>query len=302
MNAALLLIPEASLILTGFLLRRYMAWPDAFWVTAEKLVYYILFPALLFNTIVRTRLSLEAAGPAIGVALVAVAAGVLMAHGARLVLRVEPMRFASGVQCAFRFNSYVALAMAERIGGQDGLALAALVVGASVPLCNLVAVYGLARHAGSNVLREIIRNPLIIATLAGLIGNALGLQLPGPLSLTLAKLGAAALALGLIGVGAGMLFEPQERNPPSLHDRLFSVWVLTVKSFALPAVAWWAARHAGLGGMEKSVITLFAAMPTASACYILAARMGGDGPYVARLITWSLLISAVALPFWLAVV
>lgn len=302
MNAALLLIPEASLILTGFLLRRYMAWPDAFWVTAEKLVYYILFPALLFNTIVRTRLSLEAAGPAIGVALVAVAAGVLMAHGARLVLRVEPMRFASGVQCAFRFNSYVALAMAERIGGQDGLALAALVVGASVPLCNLVAVYGLARHAGSNVLREIIRNPLIIATLAGLIGNALGLQLPGPLSLTLAKLGAAALALGLIGVGAGMLFEPQGRNPPSLHDRLFSVWVLTVKSFALPAVAWWAARQAGLGGMEKSVITLFAAMPTASACYILAARMGGDGPYVARLITWSLLISAVALPFWLAVV
>lgn len=301
MNAATLLIPEASLILIGFLLKRHSGWPLDFWVTAEKLVYYVMFPALLFNSIVRTPLSVQAAGPAIGVAVAAVLSGTVLAYAAKLFLEVEPIRFASGVQCAFRFNSYVALAMAERVGGQPGLALAALVIGVSVPLCNLLAVYPLARHSGNNFGRELLKNPLILATLLGLLGNIAGLHLPDPASITLQKLGAAALALGLICVGTGISFGEGAARDGKPRDIAFNVWIQFVKSFGLPAVAWLGARAMGLGPMEKSVITLFAAMPTASAAYILANRMGGDGPYVAKLITVSLVVSMFALPFWLSV-
>ncbi len=304
MNAATLLIPEASLILLGFLLKRYTTWPVEFWVTAEKLVYYVLFPALLFNSIVRTPLSIQASGPAMAVAIIAVLAGASLAWSAKWFLKVDPIRFASGVQCGFRFNSYVALAMAERVGGQPGLALAALVIGVSVPLCNLLAVYPLARHAGNSFARELLKNPLILATLLGLIGNVAGLQLPGPLSVTLQKLGAAALALGLICVGASVSFgagSAQDAATSGKSDLAFNIWIQVVKSFALPALAWLGALQMGLGPMEKSVVTLFAAMPTASAAYILANRMGGDGPYVAKLITVSLLVSMFALPFWLSV-
>jgi malonate transporter and related proteins len=295
LNAATLLIPEASLIIIGVLLKRYSNWPEAFWVSAEKLVYFVLFPALLFNSIVKTPLSLQAAGPALLVAVAALVFGILLAYLSKLFLKPDPIRFASGVQCAFRFNSYVALAMAERVGGQPGLALCALVVGVTVPLCNLAAVYPLARHAGSNFFGELLKNPLILATCAGLLGNLAGLQLPTPVSLTLSKLGAAALALGLICVGSGLRFAKVENR-----EHGFTVWLQMVKSLGLPAFAWFASNWMGLGTMEKSVVILYSAMPTASASYILANRMGGDGAYVAYLISISLIVSMFALPIWLS--
>jgi malonate transporter and related proteins len=262
-----------------------------------------MFPALLFNSIVKTALTFSAAGPALAVAVGALLFGIVLAHASRWLIRPDPLKFASGVQCAFRFNSYVALAMAERIGGQPGLALCALVVGVTVPICNLAAVYPLARQAGTNLLPELAKNPLILATCAGLLGNLAGLQLPAPVSITLSKLGAAALALGLMSVGAGLRFSgPTAGKMIGLGQRnaLFSLWVQAVKALGLPGFAWYASNWLGLGTMEKSVVILYAAMPTASASYILANRMGGDGAYVAKLISISLLVSALSLPFWLS--
>jgi malonate transporter and related proteins len=295
LNAATILIPEASLIIIGVLLKRYSNWPSEFWVSAEKLVYFVMFPALLFNSIVKTPLSLQAAGPALLVAVAALFFGIILAYLSKLFIKPDPVRFASGVQCAFRFNSYVALAMAERVGGQPGLALCALVVGVTVPLCNLAAVYPLARQAGTNFFAELLRNPLILATCAGLLGNLAGLQLPTPVSLTLSKLGAAALALGLICVGAGLRFAEVKNREPGL-----TIWLQVVKSLGLPGFAWLASNWIGLGLMEKSIVILYSAMPTASAAYILANRMGGDGAYVAYLISISLMVSMFALPMWLS--
>jgi malonate transporter and related proteins len=283
LNAATLLIPEASLILIGVLLKRYSTWPNEFWISAEKLVYFVMFPALLFNSIVKTPLSLQAAGPALLVAVGALIFGIVLAHLSKFVIKPDPLRFASGVQCAFRFNSYVALAMAERVGGQPGLALCALVVGVTVPICNLAAVYPLARQAGSNFFAELLKNPLILATCAGLLGNLAGLQLPVPVSLTLSKL------------GAGLRFSQVKNRETGL-----TIWVQIVKSLGLPGFAWFASNWMGLGAMEKSVVILYSAMPTASASYILANRMGGDGAYVAYLISVSLIISMFALPMWLS--
>ena len=79
---------------------------------------------------------------------------------------------------AFRFNSYIALALAERLAGTQGVAWMALLVALCVPLCNVAAVWPLARHGGHGYLRELARNPLIVSTVAGLLCNLLGLRLP----------------------------------------------------------------------------------------------------------------------------
>ena len=63
MKTALLLFPDFALILLGAAIRRWMHLGDHFWSGVEKLVYFILFPALLINAIVRTRLDLAAALP-----------------------------------------------------------------------------------------------------------------------------------------------------------------------------------------------------------------------------------------------
>ena len=79
---------------------------------------------------------------------------------------VDRRLHASGAQVAFRFNSYVALALAERLDGAPGLAWMALLMALCVPLCNVAAVWPLARHGGHSYGREIARNPLIISTVA----------------------------------------------------------------------------------------------------------------------------------------
>jgi malonate transporter and related proteins len=96
-----------------------------------------------------------------------VAVGVLLAYALRAVARCRPRLHASGAQTAFRFNSYVALALAERLAGRAGRGLDGAADRLCVPLCNVAAVWPLARHGGHGYLRELLRNPLILATVAG---------------------------------------------------------------------------------------------------------------------------------------
>ncbi|WP_333904645.1 AEC family transporter, partial [Achromobacter insolitus] len=75
--------------------------------------------------------------------------------------------------------------------------------------------------------------------------------------------------------------------------------MLAVKLAALPAVALLVARLLALPPLESRMLLLFAALPTASAAYVLAMRMGGDGRMVAVLISLGTLFSALTIPLWL---
>ncbi|HVL58312.1 MAG TPA: AEC family transporter [Burkholderiaceae bacterium] len=294
MTTLLLLLPDLSLIVLGAVLYRALRWGDGFWAGLERLVYYVLFPALLFNSIARYRFDLGEAAPFAGAVLAIMALGITLGYVGGILLRPTPRRFASGVQCAFRFNSYVTLALAQRLGGDAGVAWCAIAVAIAVPVGNIAAVYPLARHAGTGIWREMLRNPLILATVSGLAASLVGLQLPEPVSALLSRLGNAALALGLLTVGAGL------RLTGVAGDRPFAIYATSVKLVAMPLAALAAGPLLGLPPLAWQILVLFASMPTASASYILASRMGGDGPYVALLITVSTLTSLAALPFWLS--
>jgi predicted permease len=294
MADALLILPDFALIAIGFLICRYTALDRPVWDGAERLVYYLLFPALLFGSIVRNPLRPMDALALAGGTLAVTAVGIGLAYALRRVPGVSPALHASGAQVAFRFNSYIALAVAERLAGAPGVAAIALVVSMAVPLCNLGAVWPLARHGGHGYLRELARNPLIIATVSGLAFNALGLRLPELAATTLSRIGAAALPLGLMAVGAGLRLGAL-REAPALAAAL-----LAIRHAALPlaAVAWVALTE--LPPDQQIVLVAFAALPTASSAYVLAVRMGGHGPFVAGLVTVSTLLGMLSLPLALA--
>ncbi|MBI3154059.1 MAG: AEC family transporter [Burkholderiales bacterium] len=294
MADALLILPDFALIAIGFLVCRYTALDRPVWDGAERLVYYLLFPALLFGSIVRNPLRPMDALALAGGTLAVTAVGIGLAYALRRVPGVSPALHASGAQVAFRFNSYIALAVAERLAGAPGVAAIALVVSMAVPLCNLGAVWPLARHGGHGYLRELARNPLIIATVSGLAFNALGLRLPELAATTLSRIGAAALPLGLMAVGAGLRLGAL-REAPALAAAL-----LAIRHAALPlaAVAWVALTD--LPPDQQIVLVAFAALPTASSAYVLAVRMGGHGPFVAGLVTVSTLLGMLSLPLALA--
>lgn len=290
----LALLPDFSLIALGWVLCRYTPLNRTLWDGVERLVYVVLFPALLYSSIVRNPMPLAALIELGGVGLAVVGAGIVLALALRAWPQHDPSLHASGQQIAYRFNSYVGLALAERLAGPQGLAWMALLVSACVPLCNVAAVWPLARHGGRGYWRELARNPLIIATVAGLLSNALALRLPDLATTLLQRLGNAALPLGLMAVGAGLRFGAL-REGPGLAAALLSVRHLLLPAWAI-ALAWWL----GLPAAQQAVVVVFAALPTSASSYVLAVRMGGHGPYVAGLVTVSTLLAMPGLPLALA--
>jgi hypothetical protein len=298
-NYAQLLFPDFSLILCGYLVCRYTALNRTVWAQVETLVYFLFFPVLLFHSIVKSPLDLGATSSLIGAGWAMGLTGIALAYSLPYLPwlgRYMPQRdHAASAQVAFRFNSFVGLALADRLAGPQGLLLIAVLIGVCVPLFNIGAVWPMARHAQRGFLRELVRNPLIIGTASGLAANLLGFTLPAWLEPTVSRIGAASLALGLMAAGAGMQFGALSRA------KALAVAVLSIRHLFLPLVALGFAHLFQLDPVQTTVLLAFSALPTASSCYVLAARMGYDGAYVAGLVTLSTLLGMASLPFALGI-
>ena len=294
MATALLLLPDFLLIVCGYVICRYTPLDRSVWDGAERLVYYVLFPVLLFVSIVRNPLQVASSVPLAASGLSVMAVGIVLAYAIGYWPGVDRNLHASGAQTAFRFNSDVALALAERLGGSQGVAWVAVLMSVCVPFANVAAVWPMARHREQGYLRELARNPLIIATLGGLLANLLGLRFAQPVEATLQRIGVAALPIGLMAVGAGLRFGAL-RTSPALATALLSIRHLVLPLVSLPVVTWLALPEG-----QRRIAVAFAAMPTASSAYVLAARMGGHGAFVAGLVSLSTLLGMVTLPLWLA--
>lgn len=280
-----LLLPDFLLILAGFALCRWTPIDRSVWEPVERLVYFVLFPVLLVQSILRSPLELASAGQMIGaglsLAFTGIALSLLLPHLPLLGARIDRRQHAAAAQIAFRFNSFIALALVDRLAGAAGLAQMAVLIGVCVPLYNAAAVWPMARHDEGGVLRQLLRNPLIIATLAGVLLNLAGARIPAAIEPAVTRVGAASLALGLMSAGAGL------RLASLRSDRLLSASVLGIRHLVLPAVGLGLCSVFALSRVQADVLLVFSALPTASTAYVLAARMGFDAPYVAALVTLS---------------
>ncbi len=295
MSNALLLVPDLLLIVVGFLLCRYTPLNRTVWDAAERLTYYLLFPVLLFVSITRSPLHPAQTASLAAVGVGTLLCGVALAYALKWWPGVDARLHASGAQTAFRFNSFIALAVAERLGGAEALTSMALLVALGVPMCNVGAVWPLARHGRHHFGRELLRNPLIVSTLGGLLFNVAQWHLPDVVGATLHRMGLAAIPLGLMAVGAGLKLGGLKAAPK------LAATLMTIRHGVLPLIAWGLASLLTLTPTQRTVVLAFAALPTASSAYVLAVRMGGNGPFVAGLVTLSTLLGMVSVPLWLAI-
>jgi malonate transporter len=290
----LFILPDFALILFGAWLARHIDLGDNFWKGAEKIVYFVFFPPLLFHSISTASFSLRQAGLFIAAGLTVFLTNIILSFLGRPILNPPPRVFASVVQTGFRYNSYIGLALAASLFGTPGVALFSLIVAFCVPVANIFAVYALARQQNSQLGRELITNPLVIATVSGLLSNILGLSLWPPLAAVIQRMGNASLALGVLCIGAGLTLRSVDT------DRWVLGYYTVLKLIVMPLLMIAAIHFFGVGRLEGQILILFAALPTASNAYILATRMGGLGPPVAFLISLQTLLSMLTLPFWMA--
>ncbi|MBS7691045.1 AEC family transporter [Pseudomonas lalucatii] len=292
----LALWPLFALIVAGYYLRRLEFPNEAFWPGAERLNYFILFPALLFSSLATAPLD----NPALPRLALAVMLGLGLAWLALLLLRRlrgwRAARFGAFTQGALRFNTYLGLAAVASLFGREGLTLAALMLALMVPTVNVLSVWSLTAERGistRSLLLPILKNPLILACLGGALVNLGGLGLPGGSGRLLSLLAAASLPLGLLCVGAALKPEQLGGELPALAGNSL------LRLLAMPLLAWAVARGLQLPAMESTVLVLFFALPTAPTAYVLTRQLGGDSQLMAGLITLQTLLAAASLPLLL---
>ena len=294
-----LLAPDFSLILCGYLLCRFTALNKTIWSQVEILVYYFLFPVLLFTTIARTNLNIQTLTSFLEAGLLMGICGIAMAYALPylpIVGRyIDKRMHACCTQIAFRFNSYIALAISDRLGGPPALVLMAVLIGVCIPIYNIASVWPMAKHGEKGFLAEVIRNPLILATVSGLFANLVGLQIPEWAAPTLQRVGSSSVGIGLMVVGAGMELGSLQKA------KVLGTSVLLIRHLITPILAWILADVLGLDALQTTVLMAFSALPTASSCYVLANRMGYDGSLVAGLVTLSTVLGGFSLWFALGV-
>jgi predicted permease len=293
MFVAQVITPIFLLILLGAVMRRWFGLREDFWPQLDRLIYFVFFPALLFNSLSHVKIDLGAATPMLLVSALYMFSGIVLGYIAKFIFHAPPKVFAATFQSSFRFNSYVGLAIAGGLHGQEGLAAIGLLMGFMVPVANVAAVLMLARHSESHWLKEILLNPLILSTAGGIAFSLLGLGLPIFIDDTLKHLSQASLPMGLIAVGAGLRLQ-------GLHSHRGTLWYgVAVKLLVLPAIAWGLALLFGLGGVYLHIAVLMAALPVSTVSYVMAKRMGGDGDTIAAQVMLSTLLAALTLPLWL---
>ncbi|WPO40095.1 AEC family transporter [Tardiphaga sp. 42S5] len=298
------LVPVFLLIVLGYALRRLLLKQNIEWVGLEQLVYYVLFPALLIDTLARANLS---SVPIAGVGGALLLSVILMSA---LCLALRPLlaraigldgpAFTSLFQGATRWQTFVALSVAGNLWGDLGITLASVAMVAMIPLLNILAVWVLAHYASPQrmawpaLLLTIARNPLIWACVIGLAINLAGLPVPRPAHEFLDALGRCSLAMGLLIVGAGLQLEGLHR--PGMAAALTVVLKLAV----MPLIAMGLGIAFGLSGANLAVVVCCASVPSASNGYILARQMGGDAPLLAQILTIQTTLAVLTMPVFIA--
>lgn len=298
------LAPIFLLILLGWAFRARAWLTDAFWVPAEKLTYYVLFPALLVANLAEARLeglpvaAILATQGGATLTMAALAAGAAVLTGRLRATPPDGAALSSLFQGSFRPNTYVGFATAAGLFGAQGVTLTALCVSLVVPLVNVLAVLGCLHWAGGDrgqrgwrgLAVPLVTNPIILSCLVGVALNASGVGLPPILGPLCKILGQASLALGLLAVGAGMEMQ-------AVRDGGGAVTLaLAAKLVLLPALVAALAWSLGVRGLPFMVCVVYGALPVAPNSYVLARQLGGDSRLMAAIITLSTLAAAVTLP------
>lgn len=291
------LLPLVAILSCGLFLRRTGFLTQPFWDQAENLTYYVLMPVMLVRNIAASTLGDVPLGDLIVVVYVATFGSAALLFAAYLAFksRWNAPVFTSVYQGGVRFNTYIALSLVGAIYGETGIAVGALLAGFLIVAINLLVVSGMSavlNKEGSpwkNVLKELARNPLIIACLIGGAVNFSGLTFPVWFDASLGLIGRMALPVALLCVGASLSLRRLKGDlTPAIIASLFQ---LVLK----PAIALGTALWLGLAGMALAVPMIFMAVPTAVSSYILARKLGGDQEAMATIITFQTIVAFASL-------
>jgi len=286
------LIPIFSLIMIGYFFKRIKFPSYEFWPNADKLTYYILMPSLLIYKLSTASLDSLNSIDYILTALIAIFIVLLILVVFNKLFNSEESSFTSIVQGGIRFNTYVFLALADAVLGDNGIVLAAILLTFVIPFINILCISVFALYISENkltfiyLLKSIVKNPLIIGCVIGGSINFIGFEFPIIIQNTIQILGQAALPLGLLSIGFGLVLREIKSSKKDIVISSFAKFLL------MPIVMYAVAKYFDLDSQTIIVLLIFAVMPTAPSAFILARQLGGNIGLMSSIITVQTLMSS----------
>lgn len=290
------LIPVILIVVIGFAIQRILSVETAFWNRLESFTYYLFAPALLISSLANKPLA-DVAWSHIVISLLSVLflCSALLLVWQRYIRPTDMATFTSLFQGGVRFNSFVALALANNLLGNEGLLIGAIATVTVIITVNIfcVAVFSFSNAFSSGwkqLPRQLATNPLVLGCLIGLLLNLSGLGLPSSLDNLLSMLGKAALPMALLAIGAALKLSSSRGAlefilVSSFFQYLFKpISVLTIGYFLQ------------LDAVTLTVLVIVMAVPTAPSAYILAKKLGGNDQVMASIITAQTLLAFITLP------
>lgn len=294
--------PIFLIILIGYILYRTAIIGEQVWSAIEHICFYLLLPFLIIRTLSRANLG---SVPIIDFTLVIIVA--ILGMSASLILAYSLLRkqypaggpsFTSVFQGATRFHGFVALAIIGPLYGDEGVTLAAIALAIMVPLLNTISViilsvygHGAQSVEPQKILKQILKNPLIIACTVGLLFNLTGI--PDIVFNSVEIIGNGGLGLALLAVGAGM------RPSQAARDKLLIFIGVFIRLIGMPVIVILMAWLVGLEGLPRTIAIIAGAVPTAASSYVMARKMGGNAELMSNIVTFQIISSFITLPFFI---
>ena len=272
------------------------------WIGLERITYFILFPALIVSKLavadfsdVDWRMPTVLIGAQVTLGVLSIILGLVFGQGRD--------RLGVFVQSAVRWNTFIALALAQELMGPQGLALVAVAAAAMIPTANILSVVALMQFSGTPVnfgklLKNLAVNPLVLACVIGLTLNVTRLPIPSTLNQVLDLLAQATIALGLLTTGAAI--QVKGRSAPLATVGAWSM----LRLLGLPLLAGVFAISLGVTGPVLMAMLIATSVPTAVNGTILARQLGADAPLAANLIAAQTVLAIVTISgvLWAATV
>ena len=284
------LVPVIALVVAGYGFRKSQFLPNSFWDSAETLTFYVLFPALILFRLLEADFSKLDITPLLTTSLLffALLTAISWLYDKKF-MNLEQRSWTSFLQGSIRYNTFIALALADKIFGPAYFTVSALLIAIFIIVVNAVTVIAFSlttKPSAVALITRILKNPLIIACLLGLFLNVSALPMPGFITETMSVFGRAALPLAILAVGAGLKIKSLQ----SIDREIIAASI--IKLIIAPIVMVFLTFLFIDDQQVRSLLILFGCIPTASAAYIMARKMGGDAELMASIITFQTIVSA----------
>ncbi len=292
-------LPIFLLLSLGYLLRRAGLADEHTLAGCNTLVFRVFLPAVLFRNIYSADL-----GAAFDGRLMLYAAAATLLTFLLLVLLIpltekDNRKRSAMIQGVYRTNFILfSITITDALYGPGQGGVAALLVAVVIPLSNVLTVFIMEYYRSGRVkprqlLAGMAGNPLILASLLGLLFLLTGWRLPNLLMKTLGDVGSVATPLALIVLGGAFRFQGLRGSARPLAVCLLANLVLVPLVFLPPAAA------LGFRGPQMAALLALFASPSSVSCYAMACEMGADGELAGRIVVLNSAASVATLFLWI---